>query len=79
MGLDGWSVGNSSGITASKALNPIGSGRGAGEDDVCRVSLAKSGMRRMGSRDMWSDSRVPRDKRVCNMSLVSAGTKQLVL
>lgn len=54
MGLDGRSVGNRSGITASEALNSIGSGRGAGEDDVRRVSLAKSGMGRMGSRDVWS-------------------------
>ena len=54
MGLDGRSVGNRSGITASEVLNSIGSGRGVGEDDVHRVSLAKSGIRRMGSRGMWS-------------------------
>lgn len=54
MRLDGWSVGNRSGITASEALNSIGSGRGEVEDDVRRVSLAKSGMGRMKSRDMWS-------------------------
>ena len=32
------------GLPLPKALNSIGSGRGAGEDDVRRVSLAKSGM-----------------------------------